>query len=108
VNTKWRQRLVSLISSVVFLGFLWVLFKKMIIVTWISMPWWGLILLLIALFFFIETMVSRTLGAKEPAQRAQETVMSGLKQASDSATSAGQDSLEAVKARLEKFNQPKD
>jgi protein-S-isoprenylcysteine O-methyltransferase Ste14 len=108
VNTKWRQRLVSLISSVVFLGFLWVLFKKMIIVTWISMPWWGLILLLIVLFFFIETMVSRTLGAKEPAQRAQETVVAGLKQASDSATSAGQDSLEAVKARLEKFNQPKD
>jgi protein-S-isoprenylcysteine O-methyltransferase Ste14 len=108
VDRKWRQRLASLISSALFLGFLWVLFKKMIIVTWITMPWWGLILLLIVLFFFIETIVSRTLGAKEPAQRAQESVSSGLKQASETASIAGQDSLDAVKARLEKFNQPKD
>ncbi len=108
MENKWRQRLVSLISSVVFLGFLWVLFKKMIIVTWISMPWWGLILLLIVLFFFIETMVSRTLGAKEPAERAKESLVSGVKQASETATIAGQDGLDAVKAKLDKFNQRND
>ena len=93
--SKWRQRLASLISSALFLGFLWVLFKKMIVVTWITIPWWGFILLLIVFFFFIETVVSRTLGAKEPAQRAQDSVQSGVKQASTAVTEAGQESLDA-------------
>jgi hypothetical protein len=107
VFSKWRQRLASLVSSALFLGFLWVLFKKMIVVTWITIPWWGFILLLILFFFFIETVVSRTLGAKEPAKRAQESIHSGVKQASSAVTDAGQESLDAVKARLEKFNKPK-
>jgi hypothetical protein len=107
VFSKWRQRLASLISSALFLGFLWVLFKQMIVVTWITIPWWGFILLLILFFVFIETLVSRTLGAKEPAKRAQESVQSGVKQASTAVSEAGQDSLDAVKARLEKFNKPK-
>jgi hypothetical protein len=107
VFSKWRQRLASLISSALFLGFLWVLFKKMIVVTWITIPWWGFILLLILFFVFIETVGSRTLGAKEPAQRAQESIQSSVKQASEAVTEAGQDSLDAVKARLEKFNKPK-
>jgi hypothetical protein len=107
VFSKWRQRLASLVSSALFLGFLWVLFKKMIVVTWITIPWWGFILLLILFFFFIETVVSRTLGAKEPAKRAQESIQSGAKQAAGALTDAGQESLDAVKARLEKFNKPK-
>jgi hypothetical protein len=107
VFSKWRQRLASLVSSALFLGFLWVLFKKMIVVTWITVPWWGFILSLILFFFFIETVVSRTLGAKEPAKRAQESIQSGVKQASSAVADAGQESLDAVKARLEKFNKPK-
>jgi ABC-type protease/lipase transport system fused ATPase/permease subunit len=99
-----RQRLTSLVSAAIFLGFLWVLFKKMIIVTWIVMPWWGLILLLIVLFFFIETMVARTVGAKEPVDRATETAISGMKSASETAATAGQDGLDAVKKRLEAYD----
>jgi uncharacterized protein YpmS len=86
---------------------LWVLFKKMIVVTWITIPWWGFILLLILFFVFIETVVSRTLGAKEPAKRAQESIQSSVKEASTAVTDAGKESLDAVKARLEKFNKPK-
>ena len=96
MKEKWRQRFVSLISSVVFLGFLWVLFKKMIIVTWITMPWWGLILLLVVLFIFIETMVSRVVGAKEPLDRAKDSAKESLTTASQTTF----DGLEAVKRKL--------
>ena len=104
MNGRLRQRLASLISSVVFLGFLWILFKKVIIVTWISMPWWALILLLIVLFFFIETIVARTVGAKEPVARSKDAVAAGLTKATETASAAGHDSLEAVKARLKHFD----
>lgn len=108
MNSRFRQRVASLISSVLFLGFLWILFKKIIIVTWISMPWWALILLLVVLFFFIETMVARTLGAKPPVERHKDGIAAGLDKATQSATTAGQDSLDAVKRRLHDFDQNRD
>jgi hypothetical protein len=103
-----RQRLVSLISAALFLGFLWVLFKKMIVVTWITVPWWAFILLLVLFFFFIETFVARTFGAKEPAQRAVESATDSVKSAGQAAATAGQDSLDAVKKRLNDFNAKQD
>jgi protein-S-isoprenylcysteine O-methyltransferase Ste14 len=102
-----KQKLVSFVSSVVFLGFLWVLFKKMIIVTWISMPWWALILLLIGLFFFIETMVARTVGAREPAERAGDSAKEALSSARETVKERSIDGLDAVKAKLaEREKQP--
>jgi hypothetical protein len=99
-----RQRLVSLLSAAIFLGFLWVLFKKMIVVTWITVPWWAFILLLVLFFFFIETFVARTFGAKEPVQRGVESATESVKSAGQAASAAGQDSLDAVKKRLNDFN----
>ncbi len=104
LNGQLRQRIASLISSILFLGFLWILFKKIIIVTWISMPWWALILLLVVLFFFIETMVARTVGAKEPVDRHKDAVAAGLDKATNAASTAGHESLDAVKARLRDFD----
>jgi Flp pilus assembly protein TadG len=83
---------------------MWVLFKKMIVVTWISVPWWAFILLLILFFFFIETFVSRAFGAKEPAQRAIDSSADALKQAGQTAERVGEASLDAVKQRIEDFN----
>ncbi len=108
MNNRFRQRIASLVSSVLFLGFLWILFKKVIIVTWISLPWWALILLLVVLFFFIETMVARSLGAREPAQRGKDSIAAGLDKATDAATTAGHESLDAVKRRLQDFDRGRD
>jgi hypothetical protein len=104
VKRDLRQRLASLISAAIFIGFLWVLFNKMHIITVIVMPWWGLILLLIVFFFFIETMVARTVGAKEPVERAKESATESIKSASESAAAAGHEGLDAVKKRLETFD----
>ncbi len=100
----WRQRLTSLISAAVFLGFLWALFNKMHIITVIFLPWWGLILLLIGLFFFIETFVARSLGAKKPVEQAKDSALESMKSASETAAAAGHEGLDAVKKRLEAFD----
>jgi protein-S-isoprenylcysteine O-methyltransferase Ste14 len=104
---RLRQRLISLISAVVFLGFLYVLFKKLIIVTWIPVPWWGALLVLVVVFFMIQTFVARTLGGKPPAQRALDkskeaagNVASTAAKIGDGAVSAGTDALENVKRKL--------
>jgi uncharacterized membrane protein len=104
---RLRQRLISLISAVIFLGFLYVLFKKLIIVTWIPVPWWGALLGLVIMFFMIQTFVARTLGGKPPATKALEkskdaaaTVASTATKLGDDAMSAGSDALENVKRKL--------
>jgi hypothetical protein len=99
-----RQRLASFISAAIFMGFLWVLFNKMHIITVILLPWWGLILLLIGLFFLIETFVARSVGAKKPLDRAVETTQTSIKSASEAASAAGHDGLDAVKKRLDAFD----
>jgi fatty acid desaturase len=99
-----RQRLVSLISAAVFLGFLWALFNKMNIVTWIIVPWWAFILLLIVFFFVIETFVARAFGAKEPVQRAVDSAAGSAKTVGHAAAAAGEESLDAVKKRIDEFN----
>ncbi len=114
---KLKQRLASFITAAIFLGFLWVLFKKVIVVVWIRLEWWHLLLLLVLLFFFIDTMVSRGLGAKEPVARKKdrfdemrdralgtdESLDEMKKTASDDA--AGE-TLEGIKRRLAERENP--
>ncbi len=104
---RLRQRLISLISAVIFLGFLYALFKKLTIVTWIPVPWWGALLGLVVLFVMIKTFVARTLGGKPPTQQALDkskeaagTVATSATKLGDGAVSAGTDALENVKRKL--------
>jgi hypothetical protein len=87
---KLRQKAASFISAGIFLGLLWALFRKVHFVIFVGFPWWAFILALIALFFFIDTMVSRSVGAKEPIERKKEQVLE-----------AGQKTVEATSAKLE-------
>ena len=59
---KFKRRVASLISASVFLFFLWVLFKKVIVITWIHMPWWGALITLVVLFVLIDLSVKSALG----------------------------------------------
>ena len=89
---KLKAKLASFISASIFLGLMYVLFKKVHLVLFVNIPWWGFVLVLVALFFFIDTMVSRTLGSKEPIQRKKEQV-----------GELGEATRESAKERLDKI-----
>jgi hypothetical protein len=90
--SKLRQKIASLISAIIFVGLLWVLFRKVHLVIWVNFPWKGFVLVLVLLFFFIDTMVSRSIGAKEPVERKKEQVAE-LGHKTVDATSAKLDSI---------------
>ncbi len=97
---RWRQRAVSFVSAAIFLAFLWLLFQKLVIVAWISISWWMVPLLLIGLFFFIETMVAKAFRTKEPLDKAAEKVKTVSVDAGEKISGSTGDSLQAVKDRL--------
>lgn len=93
---KLRQKVASLISAGIFLGLVWLLIRKVHFVIWVGFPWWGFLLMMVLLFFFIDTMVSRSVGAKEPVERKKEQAAE-LGQRTADATSA---KLESIRRRL--------
>lgn len=66
---NFRQKIASFVSAVLFGGFLWLLFKKINIVVFVHMKWWHFVLLLGVLYLAINTMVSKSVGAKKPLER---------------------------------------
>lgn len=93
---KLRQKAASLISASIFLGLVWILIRKVHFVIWVGFPWWGFIIMMVLLFVFIDTMVSRGFGAKEPVERKKDQI-SELGQKTADATSA---KLESIRRRL--------
>jgi hypothetical protein len=89
---KLRQKIASLISASIFLGFIWLLIRKVHFVIWVNFPWQGFLLIMVLLFFFIDTMVSRSIGAKEPIERKKDQVVELGHKTAD-ATSAKLDSI---------------
>ncbi|MCS6840100.1 MAG: hypothetical protein NZ699_11875 [Roseiflexus sp.] len=59
-----KQRIASLITAAVFLGVLWVILGRVWVVIWVQVPWWGLLLIGIALFLMIDYLVHRALDGK--------------------------------------------
>jgi hypothetical protein len=82
---KLKQRFASLVSAAIFLGFLWVLFQKVIIWVRVDLKWWQLIGMLIVFFFFIDTMVSRGFGTRGSIARKKDTLSELTNQSTRSA-----------------------
>jgi uncharacterized membrane protein len=62
MSTGIRKRIASLISAIIFgLIVLWVL-DRLHIVIWVSTPWWGLLLMGLALFLIIDYVVNRVIA----------------------------------------------
>jgi hypothetical protein len=98
---KLRQKIASFISASIFLGLVWLLIRKVHFVIWVNFPWWGFLLVMVLLFFFIDTMVSRSIGAKEPVERKKEQVVE-LGHKTKDATSA---KLESIREKLRETDQ---
>jgi uncharacterized membrane protein len=62
MSTGIRKRIASLISAIIFgLIVLWVL-DRLHIVIWVNTPWWGLLLMGLALFLIIDYVVNRVIA----------------------------------------------
>ena len=56
-----KQRLASLITTVIFAYILFRVLDRLFVVIWVQMPWWGLIIAAIVLYLVIEHLVQRVL-----------------------------------------------
>lgn len=93
---KLKQRLASLVTAGIFLGFLWLLFQKVIVVVWIRLQWWHLLLLLGLLFLVIDTVVSRSFGTSSQIDKKKDQLGTAKTQGVDTA----QATLDDIKRRL--------
>jgi hypothetical protein len=57
-----RRRGGSLVGAIALLITLWLIWSKLHIVVLVSVPWWGLLLLGLALFLAIDYILSRLAG----------------------------------------------
>jgi len=60
----FRRKLAALITTVIFGYLLYRVFERMIFVVWVQVPWWGLIILAVLLFFAIDYLVNRIISPK--------------------------------------------
>ena len=54
----------ALTTTVIFGYVLYRIFERMIFVVWVQVPWWGLIILAVLLFFAIDYLVNRIISPK--------------------------------------------
>ena len=56
-----KQRLATLITTVIFAYILFRVLDRLFVVIWVQMPWWGLIIAAVVLYLVIEHLVQRML-----------------------------------------------
>jgi hypothetical protein len=56
-----RSRLRGLVSVIIILFVLWQLWQRVHIVLWVPIPWWALLLLVVAVIVALELAVERIL-----------------------------------------------
>lgn len=59
-----KRRLSTFITTLIIAFILWQIWQKLHIVVFINVPWWGAILLVIALFIVLDLIVDRLLSRK--------------------------------------------
>jgi hypothetical protein len=91
---KLRQKVASLVSAAIFLGILYALFSRLIIIVRVDVPWWAFIVMLVALFFVIDFFVSRAVGARSAVERKADSASELISRASEN------DTLDEVKRKL--------
>lgn len=56
-----KQRLATLLTTLIFAYILYRVLDRLLIVIWVQMPWWGLLLALLVLYLLIDHLVHRLL-----------------------------------------------
>jgi len=59
MSVPWKQRLASLITTLIFAYILYRVLDRLLIVVWVQMPWWGLLIVGVVLYLVIEHLVHR-------------------------------------------------
>ncbi len=57
-----KRRLSTFITTLIIVFILWQIWQKLHIVVWINIPWWGALLLIVALFVVIDLVMDRLIG----------------------------------------------
>ncbi|MCS6886584.1 hypothetical protein [Chloroflexus sp.] len=58
------RQLRSLISTLIIVFVFWLIWSRLHIVIWVQMPWWGLLLLAIALYLVIDYGIDQMFGRR--------------------------------------------
>ncbi|MCE7983417.1 MAG: hypothetical protein DYG89_19775 [Caldilinea sp. CFX5] len=61
MSTTIKQRLATLITTVIFAYILFRVLDRLFIVIWVQVPWWGLIIAAVVLYLVIDHLVHRLL-----------------------------------------------
>ncbi|MFZ4656643.1 MAG: hypothetical protein ACOYNY_06510 [Caldilineaceae bacterium] len=61
MSTTIKQRLATLITTLIFAYILFRVLDRLFIVIWVQMPWWGLIIAAVVLYLVIDHLVHRLL-----------------------------------------------
>lgn len=56
-----KQRLATILTTLVFAYILYRVLDRLLIVIWVQMPWWGLLIALLMLYLLIDHLVHRLL-----------------------------------------------
>lgn len=59
MSTAFKQRLASIVTTVIFAYILFRVLDRLFIVVWVRMPWWGLIVAAIVLYLAIDYFVHK-------------------------------------------------
>lgn len=59
--TAAKQRLATLITTLIFAYILYRLLDRLLVVVWVQMPWWGLLIVIVMLYLVIDHLVQRLL-----------------------------------------------
>jgi hypothetical protein len=61
MSTTIKQRLATLLTTLIFAYILFRVLDRLFIVIWVQMPWWGLIIAAVVLYLVIDHLVHRLL-----------------------------------------------
>ncbi len=65
MSKKIRQKLATIVTTVVFGFLLFKLLERTFVLIWVNTPWWGALLMLIVLFLLIDHLIGRAFGVRD-------------------------------------------
>ncbi|GEM86857.1 hypothetical protein [Meiothermus granaticius] len=63
MGPKLRQRLAALVTTILFALILWKVLERTFVIVWAQTPWWGLLILLVVLYYLISLSINRLFGS---------------------------------------------
>jgi hypothetical protein len=61
MSTPIKQRLTTLITTLIFAYILWRVLDRLFVVIWVQVSWWGLIIAAVVFYLLIDHLVHRLL-----------------------------------------------